>query len=405
MSEQKYYADPYAKRIESKVVEIIKLKNRWGTRIAETIFYPEGGGQPGDRGVIGKTVITDTRTIDGHILHISSEKPEYAAGTHVEAVLDWAHRYDYMQQHTGQHILSGALYRECGIATVSVHQGESYVTIETDRSSISQEEIDTAERAANTAVLANVPVSVREAGEEEAGKLPLRRTPKVSGMMRLVSVGEYDLAACGGIHTASSGEVKLIAWIGSEKIRGHVRLFWKIGERALQDYRQKTLICQQLTGLFSVPTEEIADHAQLRLSQIRDLAQDTALLETRCLKLKMELLARDAEILGNTRCIIGDFSQERSSFFKLAAKNLPAGENLLLFCGVQRGEGGDLRWMIAENGGKGIDFNRIREELFPIIAAKGGGKPPVWQGKGEKPEGAAEFLDAFRKLAAQVNRE
>lgn len=405
MSKQKYYSEPYAKRFESEVEEVIELKNGWGTRLSGTIFYPEGGGQPGDRGLIGKTVITDTRKIDGKILHLSSEKPEYKIGAQVETVLDWEHRYDYMQQHTGQHILSGALFRECGIGTVSVHQGEAYVTIETDRSSISQEEIDTAERAANEAVLANVPVSAKRVGEEEARQLPLRRAPKVSGMIRLVSVGEYDLVACAGIHTASSDEVKLVAWIGSEKIRGHVRLYWKIGDRALQDYRSKTLICQQLTDLFSVPTEEIAAHAQMRLSQIRDLTQETAHLENRYLKLKMELLARDAEILGNTRCIIGDFSQEFSSFFKLAAKNLPAGENLLLFCGVQRREGGDLRWMIAETGGEGIDFNRIRGELFPIIEAKGGGRSPVWQGKGERPEGAAEFLDAFRKLAAQVNGE
>ncbi|MCF7943461.1 MAG: alanyl-tRNA editing protein [Spirochaetia bacterium] len=398
VTEQVNYQDQYLRELEAVVQDVVKVGKEWGILLDRTIFYPEGGGQPGDSGTVGKADICTTIKRDGNIYHITGSQPDFSRGDAVTCRLDWEHRYDYMQQHTGQHILSGVLYTLFDINTVSVHQGETYLTIETDRSDMLQEEIEAVEDAANRIISSNIPVTAVEVDEARALTMQLRRKPKVSGVIRLVRVGDSDTVACGGMHTASSSEARLAMWIGSEKIRGHLRLYWKVGDRAVSDYREKSAIVRVLSDLYSTPLDGIVEQAQNRLEQVRILKQELDDYERRYAALLISSLVSQADISGEVKILIGDFSKEKSGFLSQAVQQIP-GDEPILFCGIQRVGAEDIRWIIAANRDGLIDFPMIRDRLFKIIGAKGGGKAPVWQGKGSKPERGEEFLRVFRELA------
>jgi alanyl-tRNA synthetase len=397
MTEQTYYSDQYKKVESATIQKVDQLKKNYGIVMDTTIFYPEGGGQPGDTGYIGDTRIIDTRKRDGEIYHITEKLPDFQPGDVVDCILDWDRRYDYMQQHSGQHILSGVMHSLFKIATVSVHQGEEYLTIETDRDEVSEEEIFAVENETNRIITRNIPITFFTVGMEEAGKMNLRRAPKVSGAVRLVQVGEYDIVACGGMHVSSSSEVRLVSWIGLEKIRGHVRLIWKVGDRALQDYRKKTEIVKKLSELYSSPQSGIVISAVAKAEQFRIAQQTVTELEAAVIRLKMVELVSQAVIHNDIPVIIGDFSAEGSGFLKNAVKNLPT-DKPLVFCGIQKIGETELIWSIAANRDNLIDFPAVKAILFPLIDAKGGGKPPVWQGKGNSVEKTDQFLAEFVKL-------
>ncbi len=398
VTKQVNYQDQYIRELEAVVQDVAAVGKEWGILLDRTIFYPEGGGQPGDSGTVGAVDIRTTIKRDGNIYHITGSQPDLSRGETVTCRLDWERRYDYMQQHTGQHILSGVLHTLFEINTVSVHQGETYLTIETDRADMLQEEIEAVEDAANRIISSNIPVTAVEVDEARALAMRLRREPKVSGVVRLVRVGDADTVACGGMHTASSSEARLAMWIGSEKIRGHLRLYWKVGDRAIQDYREKTAVVRVLSDLYSTPLEGIVGQAQNRLEQMRILRQELDDQERRYAALLIRNLASQADISGSVKIITGDFSQEKSGFLSRAVQQIPEDEPIL-FCGIQRVGAEDIRWVIAANRDGLIDFSMIRDRLFKIIEAKGGGRTPVWQGKGSKPENGAEFLRAFRETA------
>ncbi|MBL7007329.1 MAG: hypothetical protein ISR78_09640 [Spirochaetia bacterium] len=397
MTEQIYYKDQYTRVDSAKIREVGQHNKKYGILLNRTIFYPEGGGQPGDTGFIGDVRIIDTRKQDGEIYHITDSLPNFVSGDTVECRLDWDRRYDYMQQHSGQHILSGVMHSLCSIATVSVHQGEEYLTIETDRQEVSEEEILTVENETNRIITQNIPFTIFTVDEAEIQNMNLRRAPKVSGVVRLVQVGAYDLVACGGMHVSGSSEVRLVSWIGMEKIRGHVRLIWKIGDRALRDYHEKTEIVNKLSELFSSPQDSIVASAIARIEQLRTAQQTISELENSVIRLKMSKLMSEAITLHDLTVIAGDFSAEGTNFLKNAVKNLPA-DNPTVFCGFQKINETELIWSIAANRDNLIDFSEVKKRLFPLIDAKGGGKPPVWQGKGSSSDGTEQFIKEFVNL-------
>ncbi len=398
-TQQVNYEDPYLREITATVTDVVPAGKEWGIVLNRTIFYPEGGGQPGDRGSVGGVPVRTTRVEDGLICHITANRPVLKPGESVLCILDWEHRFDYMQQHTGQHILSGVLYSLLNIQTVSVHQGDNWLTIETDRNEITRTEIEAVEDEANSIICENIPVTAVELDEEEIHKSSLRREPKVSGLIRLVKVGDRDVVACGGMHTARSGEVLLVHWIGSETIRGHIRLYWKVGYRAAADYRSKTALARRLIDLYSVPLEGAAAEAERKLEQIRDLRQQLQTAEMYSASLLMKMLIDKAELCSGVHIVAGDLSDEPKGVFSRLSETLP-GEPALVLCAVQKVGEDDLRWIAAANREDLIKFDEFKRILFPIIGAKGGGRPPVWQGKGSLPDRSGEFLAAFRKLAA-----
>ncbi|MGN0907064.1 MAG: alanyl-tRNA editing protein, partial [Bullifex sp.] len=258
MTEMYYYTEPYRKVLPATVTSVSPK----GLYLDRTISYPEGGGQPGDRGMINGIPYGDTQHEGDEIIHVMKDTSSFRPGDSVTLELDWAHRYDYMQQHTAQHLLSGLMYKNHGIGTLSVHQGEDILTVETDRSEISEEVLLMLEDEANRAINEGHAVYYREMSHEEAEGLGLRRSIKVDGDVRLVYIDGVDVIACGGIHVASTSEIGELSYAGSEMIRGHVRTVWRTGDRAKAKRRRDASLAKSLCALLSSQEDRILSSAE-----------------------------------------------------------------------------------------------------------------------------------------------
>lgn len=393
VTEKLFYKDPY-KRDFDAVVTGLEPDGKKGFRILldRTCFYPEGGGQPSDSGDLNGVPVLDVRKEGDEVVHLVGDTSAFAIGGMVHGVVDWERRYDFMQQHTGQHLISAAFFNAKEINTVSVHLGDEISTVELDVEKVEEELLIDVERAANLAICMSRPIMAEWVIDNALDTDTLRRAPKVSGEIRVVSVEGTDRVACGGVHVGRTGEVGLVKLVGTELIRGHLRTIWKIGARAYEDYRQKDRVTSRLTELFSAPLEGLAEAAAVMVNKLESAEKSLRAAEGKRAKdTAREMIESGDDILAR---ILED---EESKFLKAVANALVSAE-APPFCLLSQRDG-KLFWFAGDPHGS-EDLKPVIDELLPLIDGKGGGRPPLWQGVGNRADGAAEFLSAFKaKLA------
>jgi alanyl-tRNA synthetase len=230
-SERLYYDDAYTARFTARVRAAGEHKGRPAVELERTFFYPESGGQEADRGTLGDAGVVDVQAdAEERVWHVLDPAgPPPAAGTEVSCTVDWARRFDHMQQHTGQHILSAALERVLSAPTVSSHLGEERSTIEVPLPATDWRAIERVEDAANRVVWEDRPVERHWTDAAGVQRFALRKPPQVVGRIRIVEIPEWDVSACGGTHTRRTGEVGAIKIVGWEKLRGNLRLEFLCG--------------------------------------------------------------------------------------------------------------------------------------------------------------------------------
>ena len=369
MTEMYYYKEPYAKSISATVTAVTPK----GLYLSRTVSYPEGGGQPGDRGWIEGVPYSDTLHEGDEILHVMKDTSRFKAGDSVTITLDWEHRYDYMQQHTAQHLLSGLMFTNHGIGTLSVHQGEDILTIETDRGEIGEDVLLKLEDEANSAINEGHRVYYREMSHSEAEGLGLRRSIKVDGDVRIVVIEGVDMIACGGIHTASTSEIGEISYAGSEMIRGHVRTIWRTGERAKAKRRSDAALVKGLSALLSAREDSILAAAERLAEENRQLKGTLKAAEE-----------KGAEIMLASGC-----DSLFSSPYPLSAfqPHLKDGEYF-----ITHTESGRTGWLFF--GGQ-ERFALLKKEAASL-GLKGGGRAPLFQGVSALSEEA--LLESVREI-------
>jgi len=404
-----YYEDAYLFDFSARLSVIEETKEGAIVRLDRTAFYPEGGGQPADHGWIGGASVVDVKKRDGNVLHYLDSPPEKTEpGTELSCRVDRKRRYDYMQQHTGQHLLSAVLYRELGYQTVSVHQGSETTSIEIDTGDISGEEILRVEDRVLELISENRRIRSFTVEQSDISSYDLRREPKVTGTIRIVDLSGYDAVACGGVHTATAGELKLIRHVATEKIRGRTRLHWKIGDRAVADYREKSGIVTALVDLFSSPQMELLSRIESSNEELLELRKAYGYLEERTAELEARILlsggeAEDEEAgRGGLLPLTASYEGESKDFLRKLADKVLRNSSAAL-CATNESEKG-LQWIVAlgERAEERIDFNTLKGDLLEPIAGKGGGKPPIRQGIGEKSEGTEELFRRFRELVTSA---
>lgn len=382
-----YYEEPYRTELTATVVEM----GSDGVVLDRTICYPEGGGQGGDQGTIGGCRLLDTtKAKDGTILH-HIENPSFSVGDEVEIVLDWRRRHHFMRLHTAQHMASGILYQEFGIATVSVHLGERVMMIECDRGDIDQAIAYRVEDLVNERILENHPVHGEIHDRASAEALGLRRSIKVEGeRIRLVTVEDVDTIACGGLHVAHTAEIARIFFMGQERIRGHVRLIFTVAEVATEEIRTRSEAAEALSALFSAPIEDVVAVATAALAAFQAERSELGRIKDQLAALRLEqLCAHTSDVML--------WEVEESIGLKEVSHAVGSREDLLL-CAVKGEEGSRFTWLIAAKGSGAdrFDFSLMRTALLDGFAAKGGGRGPVFQGSAIG--SAADFLARFKEL-------
>src|SRR5258708_5423152 len=269
-TERLYYDDSYTLEFDAHVVEQTTLKERPALVLDRTYFYPEGGGQPPDNGLINGVPVIDvqTRAADRAILHIL-ESP--LQDSRIEGRIDAARRMDHMQHHSGQHVLSQALSQASQAETISVHMGTDSMTIDVKRTNLSPEDWLAVEELANQIVLEDRAVRCWFPEPNELAALSLRKLPDVAGKVRIVDMGGFDVTACGGTHVARTGEVRLIKGWRFSRRGDTTRLEFKGGGRSLRDYRDKNDVINRLASDMTIGYWDLPDALQRLQKEAKSL--------------------------------------------------------------------------------------------------------------------------------------
>ena len=370
-SERLYYDDSYTARFVARVISLEDVRGRPAVELEATYFYPEGGGQEADRGRIGERSVVDVQAgEDGRVWHFLSDPRSAPPGEH-EAEIDWARRFDHMQQHTGQHILSAAFERELGAATLSSHLGVERSTLELDLRDADWRMVERIERAANSAVWDDLPVQRHWVDDEGVRRFALRKPPKFSGRIRIIEIPGWDVSACGGTHTRRTGEVGVIKVVRWERVRGNVRFEFLCGGRALRDYGWRAESLVEASRRRTVADREL-------IALLERAAAERDELGKRLKELAERLLgAEAAERVGQPPRGVAEFRETwpREDVRVFALKCLEAGAPW-----VVAGAAGPEPALVVGRAKSGTgDLKSLLESLRERGRGKGGGSPDFLQ--------------------------
>ena len=388
-----FWRDAYQTEFRAHVLRHISHAGRPALVLDETCFYPTSGGQPHDTGSLNQVSVLDVIETEDAIVHVLD------APLDTEAVLgriDWPRRQDHMQQHAGQHILSAAFERLVGAGTLSFHLGASESTIDIDCVSLEFEQAAMVEEYANQIVTDNVPICTRQYTTQELIGIPLRKPPKVDGLVRVVSIGEIDYSACGGTHPDSAGQVGLIHIDRWERRRGAVRVTFTCGNRALHDYRIKSRICRKLAQQASVSIDELPD-AMDRLSTALDESHCQArALRAQLLDLQADALRNAAECVGKVRVIARVLEQSEPAELRILAQRLCEKPNMVAILGASEPS---AQFCLARSQDVPFDMNTVLQASAVRYGGRGGGQPNLVQGGGLPAQDLQSMVaDALRYL-------
>ena len=263
MTDRLYYEDSHLAAFPAMVTACEQEKDYWKVALDQTAFFPEGGGQAGDTGYLGDVEVFDTHGKNGEIWHYTRQPLEI--GAEVKGVLDWKKRFSRMQQHSGEHIVSGLIHTRFGYDNVGFHLGEEEVTMDFN-GPITKEELLEIETAANQVVFGNVPIQISYPSKEELAVLDYRSKIEIEGQVRIVTIPDIDVCACCAPHVNTTGEIGLIKLTNVQSHRGGVRVNLLAGDRALRDYREKESSVKAVSVLLSAKEAVVADAVE-RLKQ------------------------------------------------------------------------------------------------------------------------------------------
>lgn len=357
-----YDSDAYIKEFRANVLSCEKFKSGYRTVLDKTAFFPESGGQYGDRGFIDDIKITDTQTENGIIYHYSGEPVEIK--TDITARIDFDRRFSFMQNHSGEHIVSGLFQSEFGYENIGFHLSEDYVTIDINFS-LNYEKIKYIETLANNAVYKNLNVKVFFPTKDEAEHINYRSKKDITSDLRLVEIQGIDICACCAPHIKKTGEIGIIKLLDFEKIKGGTRIYMKCGNFALEDYRKKYFEIKNISDLLSAKSDS-ADKAVLQF------VKKTNELQAEYKELKKKYILLKTDQTAERCCFLEDFDM---TDLQIAADSAykKTGNGVWFFSGKDN----SFSFSVCENEDK---LNRDFKAFSEHLNVKGGGRNGIRQG-------------------------
>ncbi len=396
MTRRLYHVDAYQTDFEA-VVTGIHGPDTGGPAVAlgETAFYPASGGQPCDWGSLDGRRVRDVREDDGEIWHVLDAADGPDVGVRLRGVIDWERRFDHMQQHTGQHILSQAFLQAVGAQTISVHMDRT-CTLDLQLSGLTDEQSVAVERLANGIVMENRSVLIREVDADGAAALGLRRPPKQTGRLRIVEVEGFDRSACGGTHVRASGEVGPIVIRGWERYKGGLRVQFLCGWRTLGDYRRTRGLVGGLAAQLTIGEGEL-DGAVARLRErARDLERELSEARGRLLEREAGDLIAAAAASGSAPLVVAAvFTGRAAEELRALARAVTARAGALVLFAADP----DRRLLVARSPGLSLDAATILRDALVAFGGRGGGKPESAEGVAASAPSASALVDAARAAA------
>ncbi len=405
MNERIYYTDAYQTEFAAHIIAVTTINGRPAVVLDQSAFYPTSGGQPHDTGWLRSGVLADLQVLDvvvseqGQIAHILADVPsKEAVGQVVYGVIDWPRRWDHMQQHAGQHLLSQVFYQRFGSETLSVHFGEEESTLDLDMPDLSPAQLEEAEKFAAQLVGAALPIKVYFLPDTELHTIPLRRAPKVQGTVRIVEIAGFDYSACGGTHCRTTAEIGPIKLTRVERRRGQIRVTFLCGNRAWQDYRLKQQLITEAATLFSTEIAQVPILIERNLSQLKEAQRQIETLQTELLGFEAQQLLATATALNGYRLLQTIFPDKEVATVKRLASQLQQQAGVIcLFGSVQEGK---ATLIFARAADVKVHMGNLLRDGLQTIGGKGGGKEDFAQGGGITAQQAAGLvLAAAAKVA------
>ena len=391
---ERFETDPYRQRLATQITSTSRDDQGPWVLLEETICYPEGGGQPPDQGSINGIAINDVQKFPDGVRHYMSQPLEIGPAS---LQLDWTRRFDHMQQHTAQHLITAQAADHFGWQTTSFHLGPEQSDIELDVNGISDAQLAELEKLVASAVRSALPVTGRRVSSEEFSQLKVRTRglPKDHvGSIRLVEIQGIDLNTCGGTHVSSTGELESVNLIKTEAIRGQTRICYVAGGRVRERLAMQESILADLRGRLDSGNTGLGDAVQRSLDQNRALSREVKALEEELAEAQVDSL------LSLSETVLTKHYQGRPLPFlqRIARQVVSRDPRRILFLtssivGTQAGV-----FLIAASGDSGPSLREVGQRVAAALEGRGGGQPPIFQGKAERIDRREEALTEVRKM-------
>ncbi len=366
MTEKLYNQNAYLSSFTARVLSVAEEKGGYLVETDATAFFPEGGGQGADTGTLGGFSVLDVKEREGRIFHLLDGAPD--VGASVAGEIDFSLRFERMQCHTGEHIVSGVLHSLYGAENVGFHLGE-IVTLDIDRM-VDRAQLDTAEDLANAAVFRNIPVRITYPTPEALASMTYRAKLELTENVRIVTIDGVDACACCAPHVAYTGEIGLIKLLDAEKHRGGTRILMQAGVRALRDYREKYRNIAAIGAALSTKQHQTAD-------AVAHLLESNAQLEYEFKRHRIRAAEARAEGLCAVEGSVALFLDADASYDELRALCIAARDRVggvtaaLSKCGAQ------VRYVMSASN---FSVEERLKEIHAALSGRGGGRGGVVQG-------------------------
>ncbi|OUO26734.1 hypothetical protein B5F86_10550 [Lachnoclostridium sp. An298] len=395
MTEKLFYQDSHLGEFEAEVISCEpfsdasgkKTLKLWAAELDRTAFFPEGGGQYADTGILGGVRVVDVQEKGEHVLHLLEGPLE--PGSHVTGTIDWEERFMKMQQHSGEHIVSGLVHSWFGYNNVGFHLGSEDCTMDFD-GELSKEQLAGIEREANRAVWKNLEIQTLYPSKDELDGMEYRSKIEIEGQVRIIVVPGYDVCACCAPHVSRTGEIGLIKLTRVQRYKGGARVTMLCGVRALEDYTVKQEQAGEISALLCAKENEIAESVRHLKEESDSLKYELGEKEKKLIAAKADMIPKD----GKPVCIFTD-DVEGDSMRLFMNLVLEAGHGV---CAIFHGNESDgYRYVIGsrEQDGRQINMRDFVKEFNAAFDGRGGGKPEMVQGtaRGSEDEMRAWILE------------
>lgn len=389
MTEKIYYTSPYTKEWETRIKDSFIKENQHFVILEETAFYPTGGGQPNDTGTINRIKVLDVFTNEsGEIVHKIEKLPETSEAL---CKLNWKRRFDHMQHHSGQHLLSAVCYSLFDAKTVSFHLGQDYVTIDLEIPELSLKQMNNIEQKVNEEIYKNRNIHNYFVTIEELEELPILKMPKVKENVRIVEIEGIEYNPCGGTHVAITGEIGIIKLFKAEKQKGTIRLYFKCGSRALQEVNENQQILAMVSAKFNTGRREVIDRLEKWEEEKKNLELELAKVkeENNSYLAKELLLHKEEDFLSYV------FEDKRLDELKELAIKMAHEHNMfILFVSSKENKA-----VLVHNGKKTTSCGKFLKDHLKSFNGRGGGNDKSAQAGFPTEEDTLKFFEfASREL-------
>jgi len=366
MTEKLYDKESHLREFTAHVLSCEKAGERWAVILDQTAFFPEGGGQTADTGILGSAIVLDVQETKNGIVHFTDAPLE--SGLEVAGSLNWDIRFRRMQNHSGEHILSGLVRKRYGYRNVGFHLGDGDVTVDFD-GELTRQQLDELETEANRAITDNLSVTCWYPGKDELAVMDYRSKLELTNNVRIVRIGDLDLCACCAPHVSFTGEIGSLRILDFMRHRGGVRLHVLCGMDAMDDARARYRTTLELSGLLSVPQLETPNAVRRMKEEIESEKRTISNLRRQILEMKAAALP---ESDGNI-CIF-EPDLDIQSLRELVNAGM---EKVRGICAAFTGPDGDRKYII---GSRSTDLRKMSVEINAAIGGRGGGRPEMIQG-------------------------